>query len=224
MKKTTLLLIVSSLFGASWAYGQASFAFDDTINNTIGTNLHDFNAATNAATFTSGTGTFNIDISLSFAGGSSTGYSLWLETETGAASKLSITGETYFTFTQATDSEPKPWNFTDTSGRQSASFLTDKSATLSGDLGATQPAQVAGTYKVVDLQLTLSGLAPGTYHIETTTAGVKPSEATVNGVDTFAPQSIYTFTIVPEPATWSLLVLGGLGTVGMTILRARSRA
>lgn len=222
MNKTILFVTASLLLAASWASGQsASFSFDDT-TSPVGT-LADTNPATNAATFSSGTGTFNVDVSLTFAGGTSTGYSLFLETETSGASHISITGETLFTFTTATDSEAKPWSFTDSSGAHSG-FLADKSATQAGDLGATGTAQAASTYRVADLGFTLSGLAPGTYHLETTTLSPKPSEATVGGADTFAPQSIYTITIVPEPATWSLLALGGLGTIGLTILRVRSRA
>jgi hypothetical protein len=222
MKKATLLLTVSLWLSASWAFAQtASFSFNDT-TAPAGT-LVDTNAAVNAATFSSGTGTFNVDVSLTFAGGTSTGYSLWLETETGGASKISITGETLFTFTTPTDSEAKPWGFTDSAGAHSG-FLSDISATQAGDLGATGTAQAAGTFKVTDLQFTLSGLAPGTYHLETTSVGTKPSEATVAGNDAFAPQSIYTITVVPEPATWSLLILAGLGALALNILRARKRA
>jgi len=71
-------------------------------------------------------------------------------------------------------------------------------------------------------------LAPGTYHLETTHLAGLTSEATNNATDpaqrdSLIPQAIYTITVVPEPATLSLLGLGSLGSVGLTMLRARRR-
>src|SRR5438552_15518231 len=113
MKKILPILAVSLLLTGGLAMGQtASLAFDDTANNSIVGNLTDTNASTTAGTFSSGTGSFTFDVNLTWSGGTASGLSFWLETETGAASKISIANETYFTFTTPHAAEAKPWAFT----------------------------------------------------------------------------------------------------------------
>jgi hypothetical protein len=235
MKKILPILTASLMVSAGLAFGQtgtAMLSFDDTVNNTIVGNLHDSNLSTSAGTFSSGTGTFTIDANLTWSGGTASGLSYWLETESGIASKISITNETYFTFTTPQDTEAaasasNSWKFTASGGTDSG-FTRDISnpGAQTGDLGATGTATSAtsGTTHVSELTFQITGLAPGTYHLETTHLGTLPSEATVNNNDAlFSSQGIYTFTVVPEPATMSLLALGGLSSFGLTALRRRRR-
>lgn len=215
MKKSILTALIPLFMVASGAFGSTMINFDD-----------------NSGTATAGTynsnATFNFDVNLGFTSPpvSSVGYSLWLEVPTALAPYISITSETLFTFTNVTDAEAKPWNFTDASGADSG-YLTDQSATQSGDLGSANNSTPVspGTYKVANITFTLSGAPAGTYILQSTTLSPKTSEATEGGTfnDFNFPQSQYTITVVPEPATLSLLGLSGLGSLGMTILRARRK-
>src|ERR1043166_1731479 len=214
MKKILPILAVSFLLTGGLALGQtASLSFDDNVG------------VATSGTYNQ-TATITLDVIYTFSGGTSTGLSYWLETESGVASALTLTGETYgASFPTAQDGEVKPWAFTSSSGADSG-FLHAVSATQSGDAGATNnTAQAAGTYDpVATLTFSLVNAAPGTYHIETTHLTPLISEGTVNLNDTpFSSQAIYTFTVVPEPGTLSLLGRGGLGSLGLSILRARRK-
>ena len=211
-------LFCLSLIGASLCSAQnTSFSYNDSTN---GGTLVDSNPALNAASFTSGTGTFTFDIQITTVG-STTGYSLWLQTEMASAPRISITNESYFIFTTGQSLE-LPKTFSDPSGANPG-FLSDKGANEAGDLGAIGSAQPAlSGAKVATLTFSLNGLAPGTYSLRTTILNPKPSEATVNFNDDFATTSaIYTITIVPEPSTWMLLIGGGLVLASFAIRRTR---
>lgn len=199
----------------SAAFGSAMISFTDNVGTA------------NAGSYNS-TSAFSFDVYLSFTTppASVRGYSLWLEVPTALAPYITITGETYFTFTLATDSSATK-TFTDSAGADSG-YLTDKSAGFSGDLGAVTSdgsAVAPGAYKVANITFSLSGAPAGIYTLQSTIASPKTSEATegVTFADFNFAQSQYTITVVPEPATLSLLGLGALGSFGLTALRARRR-
>jgi hypothetical protein len=234
MKKTILTLVVTSLLAITSARATITSALLSFNDNNVDNNNNNTLWLSNTGTFT-----FSLDVSLSFTTDGSVpnmlkGLSFWLETETGAASHITLTSETYSTITTATDtSANKAFN---TSTGADAGFMASHDTTTNpvtgtvdtGDLGGTFAAVGPGTYKMATLNFSVSGLAPGTYHLETTHLAGLTSEATNNdpnpaNQDTLLPQAIYTITVIPEPATISLLGLGGLGSFGLTVLRARRR-
>ncbi|HEY3662227.1 MAG TPA: PEP-CTERM sorting domain-containing protein, partial [Chthoniobacterales bacterium] len=144
----------------------------------------------------------------------------------GFSSAISITSRTYFQFSDGTQNI-YPKLFTDTAGAQ-AGYLSDKQGTFSGDLGASAntPAEdFTGTKLLASYTFSLTNAAPGTYVLLTTTLSPKGSGISNDSFAYFnAPAASYTFTVVPEPSTWSLVGVGALGAVGFGILRRRQRA
>lgn len=170
---------------------------------------------------------FSLDTYMTFTGFTADGLSYWLEVPTAIAPYLTITTNSYFTFTDGTNTGV-PKTFTDASGADTG-FLSDKTGSNAGDLGATAADSSfdvgPGTYLMTTVTFTLAGNAPaGTYAIKDTLNSPKGSAIFDSSFGTHSvAQNTYSLTVVPEPSTWSLIGLGGLGAVGMTMLRARKR-
>jgi hypothetical protein len=173
--------------------------------------------------------TFTLTVFGTWSGFSANGYSLWLETNSALAPFISIISETYFTFTNPSDNGfPKVFN--DAAGRTNNGFLTEhdtvanpQTGTInSGDLGATGVAAGAGTHELAMISFQLSDAPTGTYTLETGTASPKGSEFNDTSFTThFAASDVYVISVVPEPATLSLLGISGLGSLVLRYKRKK---
>ena len=216
MKAKLLTTIGCLLLMAGLVHANAVLSFNDN-------NAGDLGPA--AGTYTPGS-SFTFDITLSVANSGTdpvasavNSISYWFET--------SALNNSYFTITSR--------NLTGSpfSDPQSTSFPQSIVAGgTANDLGATTPTNTSvatdSSYFVATITLQIAPNTPaGTYTISTTdfNSNVDHSKTSTVGDTSFGRHNIaattYTITVVPEPATLSLLALSGLGSFGMNVLRRR---
>lgn len=217
MKKQFSLAISCLLLTAGLTFGQtASFSLLNAGNTSFGT--YNPNDIVTLSLF----GTFN-----TITGSPAAGFSLWLEAPTanGFNTAISITSATQIQFSITTQNV-YPKSFTDTAGADPG-YLTDKQGALSGDLGAIagSPSEYfINTTHLADYTFTLTNAAPGTYTIYTVANNPKMSGMNDDMFNYYSAGQVgYRFTIVPEPSTWSLLVISGLGAIVFSVRRQRRR-
>jgi PEP-CTERM motif len=179
-------------------------------------------------TYTAGS-SFTFDITLAVANSGTdpvpnvNSISLWFET--------AAVNNSYF---KITNRDLTGGSFPDPQGSPSYPEAIVKGGNAT-DLGATLPPNQTlasnTSYLVEHLTIQIAANTPaGTYTIFTTTnsSNTDHSKTTAVGDGTFTrhepASAAYTITVVPEPATLSLLGLSGLGSLGMTMLRRRRRS
>jgi hypothetical protein len=207
MKKTLLVTLISLTFAISPLYATQSLSISGPGSWTPGTSLV-------------------LSVQDTYANfGGSYGLSYWFEISENIAPFVTITGLTYFTFTNGNNMGTFPFSFFAPSG--DFGFLTTLTANgQSGDLGGTSnPLTIIpdGSYHVTDITFAIAANAPaGSYTLRTTALSPRSSiQVTSDFGDAFFPRASFVFTVVPEPSMLALIALTGIGAGVMAYWRRK---
>jgi len=179
------------------------------------------------------TSTFSFSIRLNYPGPAPANIqslSYWFEVPNALAPFITITSQAVNSngnetpvFTQnllPPSSFPIAFNTAADSGQ-----MRDNEVNGGGDLGGSAASAIspsANSYYVSTLTFNLAGAPVGSYTLETTLS--PPTSVSNSSGNPFTlSQATYLITVVPEPPTWSLIVLGGLGSFGLNSLRRKFR-
>ncbi len=200
-----------------------------------------FTLTPSTATLAGTSGIFDITVGINTASTDLSSFDLFLGSNSAGASAFSITGNTPFVAASSSGAPSYPDAFAAPAGVSSGNYYTfqnydpnDVGARSTDDLGFSYSLDQtisSGSILLTTLHFSYNFAslpASGTSYTFSTTPGTTTNYGSYfyNGANGgFARDNTgtgsFTVSTVPEPSTWSLVGLGGLAFVGVTVLRRR---